>query len=203
MLGTCVNIIFMSCHKCFSFFLPKRCFHDMFSYLNLLDHVLTFICLFLVQEPALGKTKQNTGTVEGPQNSIAVRHTTSPLPYKVMQTCCTLLELLTVSNRQICCVAGARQMDTWWHVLAAAVQIVRSPDCVRLTDSFYIWIPPSVHHLSCSVAITIIIMLHLCGLKPLLVLCGDYKCQKRCFFMSQRSRMGLQGCCSNKAGLHN
>lgn len=102
MLGTCVNIIFMSCHKCFSFFLPKRCFHDMFSYLNLLDHVLTFICLFLVQEPALGKTKQNTGTVEGPQNSIAVRHTTW-LPYKVMQTCCTGVVDSIKPTDMLCC----------------------------------------------------------------------------------------------------
>lgn len=150
----------------------------------------------------LGKQNKTLAQLKVHKIALAVRHTTW-LPYKVMLTYSTLLELLTVSNRQICCVAGARQMDTWWHVLAAAVQIVTSPDCVRLTDSFYIWIPPSVHHLSCSVAITIIIMLHLCGLKLLLVLCGDYKCQKPCFFMTQRSRMGLQGCCSNKAGLHN
>lgn len=152
----------------------------------------------------LGRKKKTLAQLKVHKTALAVRHTTW-LPYKVMralQAYCTELKLLTVSNRQICCVAGARQMDTWWHVLAAAVPIVRSPDCVHLKDSFYIWIPPSVHHLSCSVAITIIIMLHLCGSKLLLVLCGDYKCQKRFFFMSQRSRMGLLGCWSNKAGLH-
>lgn len=187
------------------FFSAKEMFSDMFSYLNLLDHVLSFICLCLLQEPALGK-KKTLAQLKVHKIALSVRHTTW-LPYKVMralQAYCTLPKLLTISNRQICCVAEARQMDTWWHVLAAiaaAVQIVRPPDCVHLKDSFYIWIPPSVHHLSCSVAITVIIMLHLCGLKLLLMLCGDYKCQKR-FFMSQRSRMGLLGCWSNKAGLH-
>lgn len=103
------------------FFLPKRCSHDMFSYLNLLDHGLTFICLFL-SEPALGgkKTNKTLAQLKVHKIALAVCHTTW-LPYKVMhalQAYCTSLKLLTISNRQICCVAVARQMDTWWHVLA-------------------------------------------------------------------------------------
>lgn len=72
-------------------------------------------------------------------------------------------------------------MDTWRDVSVAAVQIVRSPDCVQFLHlNFPVSSPLKL--LCCHYNNNHAAPLRL---KAIVVLCGDYKCQKRFFFMTQ------------------